>query len=179
MLPLPVLLLKSANAPLAMLPAPIVLFKSAPAPVAVLLLPLPLAKSVPAPTAVLALPVLSLSSENTPIAELYVPLLRLRRALWLLQCSRQDSRRLAADLPPACFGRVQGRRVQMSLELVECLFSYPASFRKISAACRGNSRQASAARNLHATRLPLQSNHGGSVVEHNEQPLERTLTKCR
>src|SRR6266480_2948160 len=33
----------------------------------------------------------------------------------------------------------------MSLELVECLFSYPASFGNISPACRGNSPQASAA----------------------------------
>jgi len=51
-------LLKSANAPLAVFPEPAVLLKSAPAPVAVLLLA-SLARSVPAPMAVLKLWVLS------------------------------------------------------------------------------------------------------------------------
>src|SRR5204863_4574245 len=69
---------KRANTPLTMLFAPVVLFKSAPAPVAVL--SAVLAKSVPAPTAVLKLPILFLLIEKQPMAVLYVPLARLRSA---------------------------------------------------------------------------------------------------
>ena len=68
---LPVLL-KSANAPLAVLANPVLLLKSAAAPVAVFWSPA-LTRRAPAPRAVLRFPVLLLSSENTPTAVLDVP----------------------------------------------------------------------------------------------------------
>ena len=55
MLPLPVVLLKSANAPLAVLLPPVVLLRRAPAPIAVFSSAV-LASSVPAPLVVLKLP---------------------------------------------------------------------------------------------------------------------------
>ena len=59
------MLLKSANAPLAVLSLPVVLLKSAPAPVAVFSSAV-LARSVPAPIAVFNWPVVLLLSEKKP-----------------------------------------------------------------------------------------------------------------
>ncbi len=86
-LTLPVVLLKSANAPLAVLSPPFVLLKSAPVPVAVFALSV-LAIVAPAPTAVAItdaavlklLPSVRLKSEYIPNAELYIPVVRLPRA---------------------------------------------------------------------------------------------------
>jgi hypothetical protein len=63
---------------LAVLPSPVLLLKSAPAPVAVFSSEVA-AKSAPAPVAVLKLPVILVFNENQPTAVLYVPVVRLRR----------------------------------------------------------------------------------------------------
>jgi hypothetical protein len=62
-----------------MLPLPVVLLNNAPAPVAVFW-PAVLTKSVPAPTPVLKPPSVRLRREYTPIAVLYAPVVRLGRA---------------------------------------------------------------------------------------------------
>ena len=59
---------------------PVVLLKSAPAPVAVFSSAV-LRRSAPAPVPVQKLPSVRLSSENIPIPVLYRPLVRLKRAL--------------------------------------------------------------------------------------------------
>ncbi len=64
----------------AVLESPVVLFKSAPAPVAVLLSAV-LSTNVPAPIPVLNLPSVTLGRENQPTAVLYVPLVRLRKGV--------------------------------------------------------------------------------------------------
>jgi hypothetical protein len=69
----------SANVPLAVLPPPVVLLKSAPAPLAEFWSAL-LERSVPAPTPMLNLPSTLLLSENKPMALLYMPVVRLKRA---------------------------------------------------------------------------------------------------
>jgi len=74
-------LLKSVNVPFAVLRLPVVLLKTALAPVAVFSSAV-LARSVPTPIPVLRLPVVLLSSEDKPTAVLYIPLVRLRRAFW-------------------------------------------------------------------------------------------------
>src|SRR6266403_8336 len=69
---MPNVLLKRANAPVAVLEAPVVLLKSAPAPAAAFWSAV-LARSVPAPMAVLNAPGVSLLSERKPIAVLKAP----------------------------------------------------------------------------------------------------------
>jgi hypothetical protein len=86
----------SVLTPFAVFPVPVVLLKSAAAPVAVLLSAV-LARSVPAPTAVLNAPVVLLLRERNPTAVLKPPVVRLRRAFCLLQCCLQRSRHPAAD----------------------------------------------------------------------------------
>ncbi len=74
-----VVLWMSVLRPFAVFPVPVVLLKSAAAPVAVLLSPV-LSKSVSAPIAVLNFPVVVLLSEKDPIAVLNVPPVRLSKA---------------------------------------------------------------------------------------------------
>ncbi len=73
------MLLKRANAPLAVLAIPVVLLKSAPAPVAVFSFAV-LSRSVPAPTPVQKLPSERLRIEYMPTAVLYNPVVRLKSA---------------------------------------------------------------------------------------------------
>src|SRR5262245_3107498 len=83
---LPVVLLRSAELPVAVLWNPVVLNNSAAAPRAVFSTPSPLLwfptlkRSVPAPRAELKLPSVLLKSENHPSAELATPVVRLHKA---------------------------------------------------------------------------------------------------
>src|SRR2546430_17720814 len=104
----PVVLLKSAAAPVAVFRNPVVLLESAESPVTVFALPVVLLKSANAPVAVLESPVVLFKSAPAPVAAVYVGLLsnqiplpdsRYQFAAW---CDRAKKTELPGSLNCSC-----------------------------------------------------------------------------